>query len=68
MYYANNVSKSAQKWLYSANNYKPALPRDEQIHAWLSAVAMGKSADFLTSLFNTKSIISSDDSAATFFI
>ncbi|MGC6394670.1 Murein L,D-transpeptidase YcbB/YkuD [Pasteurella multocida] len=50
MYYANNVSKSAQKWLYSANNYKPALPRDEQIHAWLSAVAMGKSADFLTSL------------------
>ncbi|MGC6405657.1 L,D-transpeptidase family protein [Bisgaard Taxon 45] len=50
MYYANNVSKSAQKWLYSANNYKPALPRDEQIHAWLSAVAMGKGTDFLTSL------------------
>lgn len=50
LYYAKNVSKSAQKWLYSANSYKAMQPKDEHINNWLSAVNENKMSEFLATL------------------
>ncbi|MBN6069648.1 L,D-transpeptidase family protein [Aggregatibacter actinomycetemcomitans] len=38
LFYANNVKKSAQKWLYSENSYKAGKPDENQVDSWVSAV------------------------------
>ncbi|AKD38429.1 hypothetical protein I926_05525 [Pasteurella multocida subsp. multocida OH4807] len=55
MYYSSNILKSAQKWLYSANNYKSSLPTELQIIDWLNAVKEGKTFEFLTALSTSNS-------------
>ncbi|MDO5055176.1 L,D-transpeptidase family protein [Pasteurella oralis] len=50
MYYSHNIVKSAQKWLYSANNYKSGLPTEAQISSWLSAIQTGNMPAFLNTL------------------
>ncbi|UAY78068.1 L,D-transpeptidase family protein [Pasteurella canis] len=50
MYYSYNIIKSAQKWLYSANNYKSSLPTEEQISTWLIAAQEGNMLAFLNTL------------------
>ena len=50
MYYAANVSQSAQNWLYSARRYKAAKPADLQIEQWLNAVKNGQSLSFINQI------------------
>ncbi|MGC7559501.1 L,D-transpeptidase family protein [Pasteurella sp. PK-2025] len=50
LYYTKNVSKSAQKWLYSSNNYKAQQPAEEQIAAWLTTLEQDNGSAFLTAL------------------
>lgn len=47
MYYAVNVSQSAQNWLYSSRRYKAVRPTDLQIEEWLNAVKEGRSLSFI---------------------
>ena len=50
LYYANNVQRSAQKWLYSENSYKAGKPDENQIAAWLSAVKNNDHLAFVKNL------------------
>lgn len=52
LYYADNLNKFAQKWLYDKGYYATTLPADERIEAWLSALKQSRSLDFLNSLSN----------------
>lgn len=50
LYYANNVQRSAQKWLYSENSYKAGKPDENQIAVWLSAVKNNDHLAFVKNL------------------
>lgn len=50
LYYANNVRKSAQKWLYATNAYRAAAPSNEQVQSWLSAVKNQQDVNFIANL------------------
>ncbi|EIJ68797.1 L,D-transpeptidase family protein [Pasteurella bettyae] len=56
MYYAQNVSHSAQSWLYSVNAYKPSQPNEEQIMVWLSAVKNNQNLNYLHGLNTDNSL------------
>ena len=50
LYYANNVQRSAQKWLYSENSYKAGKFDENQLSAWLSAVKNNDNLAFVKNL------------------
>jgi len=50
LYYANNVKRSAQKWLYSENSYKAGKFDENQLSAWLSAVKNNDNLAFIKNL------------------
>lgn len=50
LFYATNVAKSAQKWLYAGNSYKAGQLSDEQVSAWLSAVKNNDNFTFVKNL------------------
>ncbi|MDU8925203.1 L,D-transpeptidase family protein [Pasteurellaceae bacterium LIM206] len=56
MYYAKNVTKFAQNWLYSVNSYKAGKPTDEEITQWLTAVKNNQNADYVTQLVGGNSL------------
>ncbi|MCK3657462.1 L,D-transpeptidase [Pasteurellaceae bacterium Pebbles2] len=56
MYYAKNVSSSAQSWLYSSNGYKASKPSDERIENWLSAVKNNQNLAFVNNLSATNNL------------
>lgn len=50
LFYAKNLNKFAQKWLYDKRSYPTTVPSDELVDTWLSAVKNGKNTDFINSL------------------
>lgn len=50
VYYAKNVSKQADQWLYRLGSYTPKSPTVEQIQRWTTAVNKGESLAFISSL------------------
>ena len=50
LYYANNVQRSAQKWLYSENSYKAGKFDENHLSAWLSAVKNNDNLAFVKNL------------------
>ncbi len=56
MYYTNNVSSSAQSWLYSQNNYKVDKPSDELIVNWLTEVENNESLAFVNKLSSSNKL------------
>ena len=50
LYYANNIRRSAQKWLYATNAYRASAPAEGQVEAWLNAVKEGQDLAFIEKL------------------
>lgn len=50
LYYAQNVQKFAQKWLYKNNAYRSVAPTENQIDAWLVAVSEKRESAFIENL------------------
>lgn len=50
LYYAQNVSQQAQRWLYGANSYKAQQPTEEQISQWQSAQQGNQLTAFISGL------------------
>ncbi|WP_032092962.1 L,D-transpeptidase family protein [Necropsobacter rosorum] len=56
LYYSKNAMNSAQKWLYSANGYKSALPDENTVQDWLGAVKHNENAAFVARLSSSNSL------------
>ncbi|MCK3655623.1 L,D-transpeptidase [Pasteurellaceae bacterium Macca] len=50
LYYSKNVSRNANKWLYSLGSYNPKSPDDTHIDNWLKAVKSGSAGQFVINL------------------
>ncbi|MDG2960642.1 L,D-transpeptidase family protein [Bisgaard Taxon 10/6] len=56
LYYSENVTQSAQSWLYSVNGYHAGTPTDEDIALWLEAVKNNGNLNFINGLHANNSL------------